>query len=240
MNTMTDSRTAATIAVIGVLLSPAFVFAQAPPPPPEPPSIVAHGEAGVRRAPDRVLITAAVETRARNPRDAQRQNAETMAAVQKQVLATGISREAVRTLGYTIYQQVDIVDGRRVPRDYVARNAIEVRLEAVDRTGEMLDTLVAAGATSIANVQFDLRDRNAAEREALKLAVEDARGRAEAAASGMGRTIGRVIKIEDIRQSQGPRPMMSVAREAAADQFTPVEPGQIEVRAQVVLTVAIQ
>jgi uncharacterized protein YggE len=56
----------------------------------------------------------------------------------------------------------------------------------------------------------------------------------------MGRNIGRVLKIEDIRQPQGgPRPMMSVAREAA-DQFTPIEPGQIEVRAQVILTVAIQ
>jgi hypothetical protein len=237
---MTAHPTTALIAGLSLLVIPARAGAQGPPPP-EPPSIVAQGEAVVRRAPDRVFITASVETRAPNPRDAQRQNAERMAEVQKRVLAAGIARDAVRTLGYTIQQNVDFVDGRRVPRDFMARNALEVRLDAVDRAGEIIDTLVSGGATSIGNVQFDLRDRSEAEREAIRLAVEDARGRAEAAAAGMGRGIGRVIKIEDVRQpSGGPRPMMSVARDAAAESVTSIEPGQIEIRAQVVLTVAIQ
>src|SRR4051794_15588499 len=61
------------------------------------PSIVTSGEAIVRRAPDQAVIYASVETRARNPRDAQRQNADSMTVVQKQISDAGIAKDAVRT-----------------------------------------------------------------------------------------------------------------------------------------------
>jgi uncharacterized protein YggE len=215
--------------------------AQEPATPPVP-TIVSGGEAVVRRAPDRAFITAAVETRARDPRDAQRQNATAMTSVQQRLSAAGLSGDAVRTLGYTIRQEVDFVNGRRVLREYLARNAVEIRLDAVERTGEILDLVVQAGASSVTDVRFDLRDRVAAEREALRLAVVDARARADAAAAGAGVTVDRVVRIDDLRQSvQPPRPMMAFAREAADVQAaTPIEAGDIEVRAAVALTVAIK
>jgi uncharacterized protein YggE len=213
------------------------------PAPPQVPSIVTTGEAVVRRAPDRAFLVAAVESRAREPREAQSQNAKAMNAVQARVIASGIPKDAVRTLGYNIQQEVDFVNGRRVPRGYVARNAIEVRVDQLDRLGELLDAVVQAGATNVSNVRFDLRDRAGAEREALRLAVADARARAEAAASGVGRTIDRVLRIDDTRREVAPRPMpmAMMAREAAqADAPTPIEAGEIEIHAQATLTVSIK
>src|SRR5689334_3625580 len=122
--------------VLLVMLSGAAAAAQEPPP--QVPSIVTNGEAIVRRAPDQALIYAAVETRARNPRDAQRQNADLMAAVQKRIADAGIARDAVRTTGYSVQQEFDFSNGRRTPREYVAHNGVEVRLDAIDRTGEIL------------------------------------------------------------------------------------------------------
>jgi uncharacterized protein len=211
-------------------------------PVPVTPSIVTTGEAVVRRAPDQGFVTVSVETRARNPRDAQRQNAETMAAVQQRLAAAGVPKDAVRTLGYNIQQEFDYVENRRVARGYLARNAVEVRVDAIDRTGEILDAAVQAGATSIASVRFDLKDRAAAEREALRLAVVDARARADAAAAGAGRAVDRVLRIDDTPQGRvgPPRPMMAMAREAADVQQTPIEPGELEIRAQVTLTVSIK
>ena len=209
---------------------------------PAPPSIVTTGEGVVRRAPDQAFITVSVETRARNPRDAQRQNAETMAALQQRIVAAGLPKDAVRTLGYNIQQDVDYVDGRRVLRGYLARNGVEVRVDAVDRTGEILDAAVHAGATSVASVRFDLKDRAAAEREALRLAVVDARARAEAAAAGAGLAVDRVLRIDDTAQVRvtPPRPLMAMAREAADVSQTPIEAGELEIRAHVVLTVTIR
>jgi uncharacterized protein YggE len=211
------------------------------PAPHQVPTIVTVGEALVRRAPDQGFVTAAVESRSKSPREAQRQNADAMTALQQRVAAMGIPREAMRTLGYSIQQDVDFVNGRRVPRGYLARNALEIRVDNVERLGEVLDGVVEAGATSVNDVRFDLRDRQAAEREALRMAVADARARADAAAAGANRAVDRVLKIEDgVQPAPSPRPMMMAAasREVRAD--TPIEAGTIEIRARVTLTVSIK
>jgi uncharacterized protein YggE len=209
----------------------------------EPPSIVTSGHAVLRRAPDVAFVVVAVESRSKNPKDAQQQNAATMTAVQQRLTQAGIAKDAVRTQAYDVQPEFDFVDGRRVPRGYLVRNAIEVRVDPVDRTGDVIDTAVQAGATSIGSVRFDLKDRAGAEREALRLAVVDARGRADAVAAGAGRAVDRVLRIEDSRTGPPdlPRPIaMPMARAGDAQIATPLEAGTLEVRAQVTMTVAIR
>jgi uncharacterized protein YggE len=203
--------------------------------------VVTNGEALVRRAPDRAFVTVTVETRAKSPRDAQRQNAEAMTAVQQRLDQARVPKDAMRTLGYDLQQEYDFPQGRRVPREFVARNAVEVRVDDIARVGELLDVAVQGGATSIGGVRFDIKERETVEREALRLAVADARTRAEAAASGAGRSLERVIKIEDSREPGIgiPRPMMSMAKVSDAA-TTPVEPGLVEVRARVTLTASMR
>ena len=226
-----------------VAMAASSAAAQAPPPAPQIPSIVTVGEAVIRRAPDQAFVTAAVETRARVPRDAQRQNADTMTAVQQRITDAGVPRDAVRTTGYSIDAEFDFTGGRRVLRGYVARNGVEIRLDAIERTGEIIDAVVQAGATSVSGVRFDLKDRTLVERDARRQAVEDARARADALAAGAGRAVDRVIRIDDTRQGRIPPPqpmMMRAAANAAENYQTPIEPGFVEIRAQVTLTVAIK
>jgi uncharacterized protein YggE len=220
----------------------AFAAAAAQEPAPAQASvIVTTGEAVVERPPDQAFVGLAVETRARSPRDAQRQNAEAMTAVQGRIAAAGVPKDAVRTLGYNIQQEFDFADGRRTPREFVARNGIEVRLDSLDKVGDLLDAVVQAGATTVTGVRFELKDRSAAEREALRLAVVDARGRADAAAAGAGKTVDRVLRIDDSRAPMVVplrEPMMAVR--AGAPQATPIESGTIEIHAQVTLTVSMK
>jgi uncharacterized protein YggE len=221
--------------LFALLASVAPAAAQDPGSPPIP-IIVTSGDALVRRAPDQAVVIAAVETRSKTPQDAQKQNAEVMTAVQQHLSGLGIARDAMKTLGYNVHQEADYVNGRRVPRGYLARNALEVRVDRVERLGEVLDVAVQAGATSVGDVRFDLRNRSEAEREALKLAVADARSRADALAAGLGRTVDRVVKIEDNVQPALPRPVMMTAAQRGVAVETPVEPGTIEIRAHVTLT----
>jgi uncharacterized protein len=231
--------TVATVAAVLVLSTRPAVAQDAMSP--AVPSIVTHGDATVRRPADQSFVTAVVETRARNPRDAQQQNASGMAAVLQRLASMGLPKDALRTLGYTVQQEADFVSGRRVPRDFVARNAVEVRVDVIDRTGDIVDAVVQAGATSVDRIRFDVKDRVNLEREALRLAVEDARARADAAAAGAGRTVDRVLRIDDSRQPELRGPVMMAARPAAGDApSTPIEAGPIEIRATVVLTVAIK
>jgi uncharacterized protein YggE len=223
-----------------VLIVAAGASARAQESAPAVPTIVTSGDAIVRRLPDVAYVTLAVESRARNPRDAQRANADAMSAVEKQLATAGIPKDAMRTLGLGLHQEFDNANGRRVARDFVARNSLDVRIDDVSRAGEIADAVVQGGATALEGIRFDVKDRSAAEREALRLAVADARGRAEAVAAGAGRSIDRILKIEELRSDGGgPRPM-AMMRMADASATTPLEPGLIEIRGHVTLTVSIK
>ena len=228
-----------------LLMTLGLVAPQASAQPPDaanPPNVVVtSGEAVVRHAPDRAFMTVTVEARAKSPRDAQRQNADAMTAVQQRLTLARVPKDAVRTLGYDLEHEFDFRQGRRVPREFVARNALEVRVDEIARVGELLDVAVQGGATSVSGVRFDIQDREKVERDALRLAVVDARSRAEAAAAGAGRTVDRIIKIEDARDSPVrtiARPMMTM--KAAEAPQTPIEPGLVEIRARVTLTASMK
>ena len=124
----------------------------------------------------------------------------------------------------------------------MARNAIEVRVDEIDRVGEILDVVVQAGATSVSGVRFDLQDRADVERDALRLAVVDARGRAEAAAAGAGRTVDRILKIDDTRDGGAPpRPMMTFAMKTRGrGRRRRSNRASIEIRAHVTLTASMK
>ena len=103
---------------------------------------------------------------------------------------------------------------------------------------------VTSGATTVGGLRFDLKDRAAAEREALQMAVQSARARAEAVAAGADVKIDRIIRIEDHRADmpEPPRPpvMMRMGAQEAMAADVPVTPGNLSIRASVTLTAAIR
>ena len=232
--------TALLITVAALTASPASAQ---PPRGPEPPTVVTNGRAIVKRAPDRAFVSFATETRASKPAQAQQANASAMEKVRGELRDQKIPDEAVRTTSFNLREDVDWVNGKRVPRGYVVSNVIEVRVDALDGLGSLLDQVVQAGATSVGGIRFDLKDRDGAEREALRLAVADARARAEAAASGAGVRVVRVQTIDEQGAVEIPRPMpmMRMQEAMAADAPpTPVAAGEIEIQATVRLTAIIE
>jgi uncharacterized protein YggE len=230
------------IAAAGALACATVAGAQVPPAAPDLPVVVASGEAVVKRSPDRAFVSIAAESRARTSREAQRQNAEAMTAVLAKLKSAGLAGDAIQTTGYDIQPEFDYGSGKQTLRGYVARNSIDVRVDELPKLGDILDIAVGAGATSVAGVRFDLKDRSGAEREALQHAVEDARARATAAAAGAGMKIDRIMRIEEQRGTvmPPPRPMMAMRAENAAPPATPVVAGELEIRATVTLTAAIR
>jgi uncharacterized protein len=205
----------------------------------EPDLIVTTGDATLRIAPDQAFVSIAAESRAKTPREAQKLNADAMTAVQQKLKAAGFAGDAVRTLQLELQPQYDYNNGKQTLREYLARNTIEVRVEPVERVGEVSDLAVGSGATSVSNIRFQLKDRHAVEQKALQEAVAEARGRADTIAQAANRSIERIIKIEGQPQTEPPpRPFMAMARgmEAAQQAVTPVAPGVLEIRAHVTLT----
>lgn len=207
---------------------------------PEPPSVVVSGEGVVTAVPDQAWVRIGAESRSKGSKDAQSRNAEAMTAVQKKMTALGIPRDAVRTLAIDLQMEYDYANGRQTPRGYVARNTIEVRVDDFTKLGDVLDAAVGSGATNLHGLRFDVKRRDALEREALQLAVVNAMGRAEALAAGSKRAIDRVIRIEESSVGRGPEMPVMAMRMKAEDAGTPVAAGELEIRAQVRLTASIK
>ncbi len=207
------------------------------------PIVVTSGEGVVRQAPDRAWVTIAAESRARTPQDAQRQNAEAMDAVTNRLKSAGVTGDALQTTMFDLQPEFDYANGKQTLRGYVARNQLQVRVDALPKLGEIIASAVGSGATNVSGVRFDLKDRDAAEREALRLAVADARKRADAAARGASMQVDRVVRIEEQREFvPPPRPMMTAMRAGMAEQqvAVPIEAGAIEIRVTVSMTAAIK
>jgi uncharacterized protein YggE len=205
------------------------------------PAIVTVGEGIVKRAPDRAWVTIAAESRAKTPAEAQRLTADAMSAVLQKIKGTGLPADAIQTAGYELRPEFDYVNNRQTLRGYVARNSIEVRVDDLPTLGEILDLAVGAGATSVGGIRFDLKERNAAEQQAIQRAVADARAQAETAARAANMQIERVMRIEVRRESAmpPPRPVMAMRAETAGAE-PPIAPGELEIRASVTMTVAIK
>ena len=205
-----------------------------------PPVIVTRGDATLKRAPDQAFVSIAAEARAASPAEAQRNAADAMKAVQAAISKTGISGDALRTTGYAMQPDMDYSGGRARVRGYIVRNQLEVRVDDLLKLGGVIDAAGQSGATSMAGLKFDLKDRASVEREALRLAVQDAMARARAIAAGANAQIGNIVRIDELGGYEPPQiqAMSAMRMEKAAD--TPISPGEVEIRGQVTLTVAIR
>jgi hypothetical protein len=77
-----------------LLVTPVAVLAQQPA---SPATVATSGEAIVQAVPDRAWIVITVESRASNPREAQRRNTDAMTTVQEKLRAAGVPTSNLRT-----------------------------------------------------------------------------------------------------------------------------------------------
>ncbi len=237
------TRSCALVAMVVIAAASTAAAQQKNPDAPPVPVVVTTGEGAVRKAPDRAWVTIAAESRAKTAQEAQRMNVDAMSAVNAKLRSVGIPADAIQTTAYDLQPEFDYANGRQTLRGYVARNQVQVKVDDLPKLGDIIGAAVATGATNVSGIRFDLQARDASEREALRLAVADARRRAEAAAEGAGSHVERVLRVEEQREfvQPQPRPMMMSARAEAAPVATvPIEAGEIEIRARVSLTAAIR
>ena len=204
------------------------------------PQIVVTGEGIVKATPDQAWVSIGAESRSKVSKEAQQRNAEAMTAVQQKITGFGVPKDAIRTTAIDLQMEFDYNNGKQTPRGYVARNTVEVRVDELSKLGDVLDAVVASGATTIHGLRFDVKQRAQIEAQALQAAVKNAMAKTQAIAQGANRVVDRVLKIEETGGGGEPMPMMRQYAMAKADASTPVAAGEMEIRASIRLTVAIK
>ena len=208
---------------------------------PRTPSITVSGEATISAEPDQAQIDIGVVTQARTAPEASKENAERLARVLAEVKKQLGKSDEVKTSGYSLTPNYRYPQGGKPEIvGYTATNTLRIKTTNLNLVGRLIDSAMQAGANNVNRLVFTLKDELAAQLEALKMASAKAKAKAEAVASSLGLKIVRIAAVNEGERTVQPiyRQAMA-ARAEAAPAPTPVEPGTVEVRSTVSMTVEV-
>ncbi|WP_410218681.1 SIMPL domain-containing protein [Paracoccus sp. (in: a-proteobacteria)] len=226
-------------AVAALVAGPALAAPQFCGPMNGPSRLTVTGEGQSRVAPDLATVQLGVTTQAESAADAMTRNSEQQRAVIEALTGAGIDEAQIQTAGLNLNPLMRYGDGQAPEvTGYQASNIVTVRVSQLERLGEVLDAIVAAGANEINGITFTREDGAEALDSARRDAVADARRKAEVLAQAAGLTLGSVLTLRDQATGNGgPRPMMRM--EASMADAVPVQPGQMDMSAQVEIEYAL-
>lgn len=234
-------------ATLALFAAAAAASAQPPPTGPggpsaggQPPTVSVSATAQVSVDPDRAVVRLGAVAEAPEAADAQNRLNAIMQNVLEAVMGLGVPERDIRTEALSlspVYRQPSPQRAEEEPRitGYQAVNVVSVRLDDLDKIGDVVDAGIGAGANRLEGVSFELGDATAARSKALGDAVRNARAQAEAIAGAMGLRIRGVDSVV-AGGSQTSPPVPYGPRFAAEAFATPIQPGQLDVSASVTVT----
>lgn len=197
-------------------------------------TVTASGAGTAQAAPDTAEMSFGVTTVSDNAKtaleDASKAAEQIAAAVKKQ----GVAGEDIQTQDVSVYPQTVDQDGKQVITGYQASLSVSVKVRDIAKLGEVISAANAAGANTINGPSFTVADPAPARAEAIDEAVADARKSAEAMAEAAGKSVGEVLSMSS--SDAGVVPMAyGVADMGGAARDVPIEPGQLDISANVVV-----
>ena len=204
-------------------------------------SVSGTGQANL--APDIAYIYVGVHTENPTAAEAVSENTTQTQGVIKAIKDFGIDEKDIRTTNFSIYPQDKYDPQTGTPtgqKTYVVDNTVYVTVRKLDQLGDLLDTVVGAGANTVNSVQFDVADKADALKQARADAVKDAEAQAKSLAEAAGLSLGEIQSIGFIDSQpifEGKGGGGAVAAQAAA---VPIQPGQLTFTVTVNISYAIK
>ena len=202
------------------------------------------GSGQANLAPDIAYIYVGVHTENAAAAQAVAENTTQTQTVIKAIKDFGIDEKDIRTTNFSIYPQDKYDPQTGTPtgqKTYVVDNTVYVTVHKLDQLGDLLDTVVKAGANTVNSVQFDVADKANALKQARADAVKDAEAQAKSLAEAAGLTLGEIQSIGFVDNQpifDGKGGGGAMAADAAA--AVPIQPGQLTFTVNVNISYAIK
>jgi uncharacterized protein len=198
----------------------------------------AIGEASVSVRPDMARVSLGVTTEATTAADAAARNADLAAAVIAALRNLLGPNAEIRTISYTLSPVYTYPPGGGQPtlRGFQASNIVEAVIGDLSIIGRVIDAAISAGANRVDSLRLGIKDEDPVKAQALRLAGQKARAKAEAIAQGVNVRLGNVLAAEESYVTVYP-PAGRIDAGATPTAATPVETGTLEIRATVTLDI---
>jgi len=224
--------------ILGLFVILLFVSACAP-----QRTVNTSGEAIIEVEPDLASVYFSITTLEESAEESKDGNSKTLDKVYAALYKIGIDRDEIETENFNIYEEYDWKDGERKSKGFRTNHQMKVSTEEFDDVGEIVDAVIDAGNDNVRInfINFELSDDKEKEfkKQALTMASEDAREKAESIASGLGARLGNLVSVSDSGYYYNPYPLYR-AETGAMDVMavkeavnTEISPKDLEIRANV-------
>jgi len=196
--------------------------------------ISVNGSGIIMAKPDIGIINIGVETSNADSKTAQDENNKLSQQIMTALKNAGIKEEDIKTAHYNMYrdQFYNQSENKYQQGDFRVNHSFEVTVLDIDKVGSVVDAAVNGGANNVNNIRFTVSDPDKYYKEALKLAVVNAKGKADTLAEALDVTIGKPIRVTESGYSEPMYKYMDIRMEASMDS-TPITAGELEIRANV-------
>jgi uncharacterized protein len=199
------------------------------------------GSATTTVKPDKVILSLGVQTTNNTAKTALDTNSKSMNTVLEALLAAGVKQNETSTSSFSISPNYNYSQGRNIITGFTVTNSIQVESSKIANVSKWLDSAISAGTNTVNSIDFTLSDKKLAEIKngLIKLAIDDARNKANFAASALGlKVMGvRSITVNEVASTPQPMPFglqkLSVPAPAGG---TPIISGQQQVSESVSIT----
>lgn len=161
-------------------------------------TINSNGYSEIEVMPDVISIYFNVETKSATSKVAEDANSEISNKLVDDLVNRGYLREEIQTVSFNIYPNYDWSSGSSRLRDYTVSHMMKIELQSSQsgEVGKIIDIATDAGAlVSSVNFELSVEKQNQYKADALKLAAEDAKIKAEATAEGLGKKLGNLVSV---------------------------------------------
>lgn len=204
-------------------------------------TISVQGEGKVNAIPDIAQLNFGVQTgRQRTAAAAMKMLSEKMNAVFEAVKALGVEEKDITTTGLSLFPSYDWKGGTRLDQGFEASQNLTVRVRDLEKISDVLDAAVRAGANQAGGVSFTIDDPSHLHEEARKMAIADAKEKAQVLAAQLGVTLG---EFKGYWEEGGVPPVMPMMERSMAVGMggggyepTPIPAGEQEIRVVVSVT----
>ncbi len=200
-------------------------------------SLSGHGE--VRLAPDLAIVTVGVMSSAATAREALDGNTKSMATIMAALKDAQIEMRDIQTSNFMVNPRYDYSQNNAQPPKVVAydvSNNVTVTVRKLESLGVVLDQVVSSGSNQINGVMFQVSKPEAATDEARKLAVADARRKADIYAAASGVTLGQIMSLSEGGGYQPPVPVFKSMRAESVSADVPISQGEQAIAVDVNIT----
>ena len=203
------------------------------------------GAGQISLTPDIAYIYVGVHTENASASDAMAENNARTQDMINALKKAGVEEKDIRTTNFSIWPMDKYDPATNLPtgqKVYSVDNTVYVTVRDLAKLGDLLDTLVKAGANTINSISFDVADKTAAIKQARAEAVKNGKQQAQELAGDAGLTLGDITSISFYEGT--PSPIVDSFGKgggmAEAALSVPIQPGQLTLTVTVNMTYEIK